>query len=87
MEQLSIKQAAIKWGDMIVTMPRPNRHGDIFRAIEETFNPPEHKYGECGFLDSELNFRGRVQSRYIAQDAGQIVHDDECGFLTTENLW
>ena len=82
-----IVAAAINVEGLIVSMPKPARHGDIIKALDNVavaslVITPDMQ----GFIDSDGNFLGRKEAKKVAFDAGQIqstAHDD----LFSEDLW
>lgn len=65
--------------EIIITMPRPNRHSHIIKAmhdLNEGFGrrcPPE----DTGFLLSDGTFADRTAAMIIANEAGQNIRDDD----------
>lgn len=81
-----IVAAAVTVGDLVVSVPRPGRHGDVLHPLAKLgvhVGPDEQ-----GFLADNGEFYGRVTARTIALEAGQItgktIHKDE---LFSEDLW
>lgn len=77
-----IVAAAVKMGDLICTMPPPNRHHNILWAIDGVHpdRPDEKKKfivspaakGEQGFIDDKGNFVGREIAAIHAAHYGQL---------------
>lgn len=70
-----IKQAAVRCRDRIYTLPRPNRHSDIFDRIADE-NPNDLSFMECGFLTDSDVFVNRHEAAAIAAQARQIINND-----------
>lgn len=95
MGNLTIKCAAIKFGDYILWLDKPARHSDILesecyrRAIPMLF---QYKV-EYGFLTSDNEFVSRTLAYHIAKCAKQLLPEDRLGHtptpgtLYTEDLW
>jgi len=86
-EQLTITHVAIKVGDKIYSLPKPNRHNDVIRmAIELGENPPIDGHGEnSGFLASNGVFMNRYQSGAVAYISGQTK--TRIKELNSEHVW
>lgn len=83
--QERIVAAAIRWMDVIHSIPRPGRHGDIMRLAWRTQRcEPEDQ----GFLTSEGRFVGRYEARAIAHFARQILPTaHNLSELFSEDVW
>lgn len=85
-EKLKVLQAALLSGDVIYTMARPARHGDIMRRVDWRGTPDEQ-----GFLLTDGSFATRERAWEVAQAAGQPIlrHPKvQCGpYLFSEDLW
>lgn len=81
-----IKQAAIKLKNgEVVTLERPNRHGDIFSYMRNNgYARPIDE--EQGFITEDERFVDREEAYKIAFAAGQIL-PDRGRELYTEDLW
>ena len=87
---LTVTTAAIRLPNgLIVTMPRPHRHGSL---ITRTFS----QYGETrdhGFMLSDGTYADRKRAYEVAEAAGQIIWRFPDGTLNdppslfSENLW
>jgi len=82
-----IKAAAIKIGDVIHTLPAPNRHHHIIAQIGETSNGLLIARGTQGFIDDEGEFYDRVSAGEHALRCGQIRELDNAPQLFSEDLW
>jgi len=82
-----IKQAAVRCRDRIYTLPRPNRHSDIYDRIYSE-NPEDLRYREDGFITTLDRFVDRHEAAVIAMDAHQIISDDFVPYtLYTEDIF
>lgn len=77
-----IVAAACMIGEVVASMPPPNRHGDIMRHVTGRVVQPESQ----GFLTSAGRFADRQEAYRIAHRAGQVreKHDRT---LYSEDLW
>lgn len=83
-----IKQAAVKCGDNIYTLPRPHRHADIYELIYNNAGLVELRKGIDGFLTDAGRFVDRCEAYQIANNANQIISDDASpAALYTEDLY
>jgi len=77
--------AAIKVNDeLIISMPRPNRHGDIIRKAIATDMKIDKQ--ECGFLNDNGDFLDRIEGYEHALKEKQIL-PGHCKCLISEDLW
>jgi len=74
---------------LVLYLPAPNRHCDIFRLASKLL--PKSKWpirGEQGFLDSDGRFLDRRTAMEVARISGQVdpsrEHNDD---LFSEDLW
>lgn len=84
-----IVAAAVKWNDLIFTVPKPGRHHHILHAMDAIgIHPQEVARSEQGFLTDSGKFMGRVSALAMALDAKQLIkpatHPTE---LFSEDLW
>ena len=83
-----IKQAAVKCGDNIYTLPRPKRHSHIYKYIYDNAGLVELRKGIDGFLTNTDRFVDRREAYQIAKNADQIISDDASpAALYTEDLY
>jgi hypothetical protein len=83
-----IKQAAVKCGDTIYTLPRPKRHPDIYEYIYNRVGLVELRKGVDGFLTDTNRFVDRCEAYEIANNANQIISEDATpAALYTEDLY
>lgn len=68
-----IVSAAIRVGDLVLSVMRPGRHHDIL-ALLSTGKPAGMQMQ--GFLTSDGRFVGRREAREIADAAGQIMESE-----------
>lgn len=84
----TIKQAAVKCGENIYTLPRPHRHADIYELIYNHAGLVELRKGIDGFLTDTNRFVDRSEAYGIANNANQIISDDASpAALYTEDLY
>ena len=88
---MKILGVAVKFKDLMVCLPKPNRHCDCFEyaakilGIKSTLGSPAINQG---FYTDEAIFLNRVEAFEVAEKAGQIInYDDGRGILFSENLW
>jgi hypothetical protein len=66
-----IVAAALRAGDLILTVERPGRHHSVFHAADAAGLP--HGYYDQGFLTSTGRFVEREEARKIAEAANQLI--------------
>ena len=83
-----IAAAAIKYGDLIVSMPRPNRHHHIIHKMFHQFAIRTGSNGEQGFITDKGEFVNREEGLHIAKSNAQIIHKfgSSC-CLFSEDMW
>lgn len=84
-----IKHVAVKIGETVHSLPRPNRHRNIYDSLIDL--PKQRGFilgGIDGFLDADGNFMTREQGLEYALSVGQIRAPqwDE-NKLFSEDLW
>lgn len=79
-----IVAAAVRAGNVIVTVERPGRHGNIISAADTLSKDTEH-----GFLTSHGRFVNRKEAGDLVQQTGQGSPSDRItsGHLFSEDLW
>lgn len=84
-----IVAAALKRGELVYSIPRPARHGDIMRLVDENHGESHRPFlpDEQGFLTSEGKFVSRRRAAAIAIDEGQITDTQWGDELYSEDLW
>lgn len=80
----AITTAAVRAGELIVTIERPGRHGDCINFL--------HRYGldymDQGFLTTHGRFVDRIEGGKIAVAAGQGAPRPQCnGNIFSEDIW
>jgi hypothetical protein len=84
-------RAAIKWGEAVYSVPRPGRHGDVYRVIEADPVADIANDGgpdTQGFLTSTGRFVGRIEARDLARQAGQLLPETKPhSELFSEDVW
>lgn len=87
-ESRRIVAAAIRVGAVVISVPRPGRHGTIFAALSAAGVVYEIGSEEQGFLTSDGLFVDRFDACRIADAAGQIVRKTgSADELYSEDLW
>lgn len=84
-----IGHVAVKIGEFVYALPRPNRHRDIHDSILVFPKKGGSIIGSIdGFLDADGNFMTREQALEYALSIGQIKEPQwEEGRLFSEDLW
>lgn len=85
-EKPYIVAAAIRAGELIVSMPRPARHHTIlepFDKITGIIVEPDDQ----GFLTNDGRYVDRIEGAKIAIEAGQIGKLQWPPYLYSEDLW
>jgi len=81
-----IRCVALAIGPMIISLPKPARHDQIYKRLSKDLNAIYTGQEECGFLDDKGNFLSRKESYHHAVECGQIKSGGtEC--LISEDLW
>lgn len=84
---LRVVRAAIRVGELIVSMPRPARHHTIIHELHGLGCHVRDHAHEQGFVLSPGAFVGRRQAARLAWLAGQIEEIPRSGQLYSEDLW
>jgi hypothetical protein len=83
--------AAVRAGNVTLSMPPPARHHDIVNTLCGTLGMPEMtRYAhpqDQGFLTDQGRFVGRKEAFGIATVAGQLKKPSSMRELYTEDLW
>lgn len=82
-----IAAAAMQKGALIVSLPRPNRHGDIIKCIVTDLSMEDAHDFDQGFITSEGRYVDRREGAAIAIAAGQITELQCPPNLFSEDLW
>jgi hypothetical protein len=97
---ITVVAAAVRWQEVIFSLPRPKRHHHIVHAMYNMGLPKEQR--EQGFLLSDGTFVDRLDAMKIAIEAGQLSspsnphYDDVINnrtrgllpvYLYSEDLW
>lgn len=81
-----IRSVAMAIGPMIISLPKPARHDQIYKRLSKDLNAIYTGQEECGFIDDKGNFLSRKEAYYHAIECGQIkAGGTEC--LVSEDLW
>jgi hypothetical protein len=70
-KNISIVAAALRVGELILSVPKPGRHHHVLYAAEKAGFPPG--YYHQGFVTSEGQFVERIEARKIAEVANQLI--------------
>lgn len=85
---MNIAAAAIWHEGMTYSMPRPARHNDIARKLEELKLDKVAFHGEQGFITSTGIFVRRGPAMRIATEAGQLKSEPfNTHRLHSEDIW
>ncbi len=85
---LEVQQVAIRVHGVQYTIPRPNRHADLIKALIKNGMQPPIPGGEAqGFMLTDGSFATRKQATFVAEKNGQLKHDLLGSVLTSEDLW
>lgn len=86
---MRIVAAAIVQNGLTFSVPRPGRHGDVIRRMDELgFDTLDVMPSDQGFLTSEGLFVERHEAARIATEAGQFEQGSRANpQLYTEDLW
>lgn len=78
---------AIKHGDLVITLPAPNRHNHVMDYMKQTLHlwPPFD--GEQGFYTNDGIFLNRSEAFEYAQRTKQCTRREHAGPFTSEELW
>ena len=83
-----IMGVAVKHGDMVIGLPKPNRHHHVIRHMVQVLGidgPVGHE-GQ-GFYDATGEYFDRVQARLVVVLSGQCRDFDHPTELFSEDLW
>ena len=81
-----ICSVAMTIGSMIISLPKPARHDQIYKRLSKDLNAIYTGQEECGFLDDKGNFLSRLEAYHHAVECGQIKAGD-AEYLISEDLW
>lgn len=85
-ETLTVLTAAIRIGELIISLPRPNRHHNILWALSDLGIGPGQTRDQ-GFLLSNGTYAGRELSAEVALAAGQVEKLHSPPRLFSEDVW
>lgn len=84
----TIVAAAVKAGELVISIPKPGRHHHIVHTLPEDF---KLRGIEQGFLASDGRFYGRASARQLVIDNHQPLRDAQSlthrRDLFSEDLW
>jgi hypothetical protein len=79
-----IVAAAIRWGDVVVMVERPGRHGNCIWPMHAAGLP----HNDHGFLTSHGRFVDRLEAGKLVAETGQGSVRTNCnGHLFSEDMW
>lgn len=86
----TIEAAALQFGELVLSVPRPGRHHSIFKVIDDlglTISKLP-KIARQGFVTSHGRFVSRSLALAIAERAGQVaVKNGNPKELYSEDVW
>ncbi|MCK5020902.1 MAG: hypothetical protein KAS32_28030, partial [Candidatus Peribacteraceae bacterium] len=79
---------AIKHGDMVIGLPKPNRHHHVIKYMVKGLGitPPVGCKSQ-GFYDAKGKYYGREEARQHTMNSGQCESPDHHRELFSEDLW
>lgn len=83
---LTVKTAAIRIGEAVFTLPRPNRHHNVMWLLH-ILGVGAGQMHDSGFVLSDGTYAGRVEAADIALRSGQIETLISSPNLYSEDLW
>lgn len=86
-EDLRIVSAACRRGDLIFSLPPPNRHHHILRKMSEFMPGHIVQPDDQGFLINTGEFVRRGAAMTIALMAEQVINPKPLRELYSEDLW
>ena len=72
---------------LILSIPAPARHHNIFRALEANDFPILRELEVQGFLLEDGNWISREDARKLAEETGQVTEFHTSFHLFSEDLW
>lgn len=83
-----ITHVTITKDGVIYSLPRPNRHHNVYHMMNEKGIPADEHWN-CGFLDSTGKYYNREEAGTYALEIGQVnfLLEEAEGKLFSENLW
>lgn len=85
--QLRVETAAIRIGEAVFTLPRPNRHHNVMWWLS-TLGIGSGQMHDQGFVLSDGSYASRRRAYGVAEDAGQLLGDPPVlGTLFSEDVW
>ena len=81
-----IRCVALAIGPMIISLPKPARHDQIYKRLSKDLNAIYTGKAEAGFLNDHGDFLSRKEAYHHAVECGQIkAGETDC--LISEDLW
>jgi len=80
---------AIKYGDLTIALPKPNRHHNLIEYMGLTLGllPPINATRNGGFYLASGKYLDRAKAKDYAMTIGQLPEDFKKKILTSEDLW
>jgi len=81
---------AVKKGDVIICLPKPNRHHDCIKYGAKVLGlstPIGAGAGNQGFYDTKGTFFNREEAFEIAKENNQLLNHNVSKVLYSEDLW
>lgn len=82
-----ITGVAIKFNQLTICLPKPNRHHDVIRYMVNGFGFPAPITGEQGFYTDSGLFLTRTAAKRYAQKHNQLTQPTDSKYLFSEDLW
>lgn len=83
---MRIVSVAIKVNGLIMSLPAPNRHFHVLKAMPQKW-ARKVLPNQQGFLTNEGQWLGREEALTVAHRAGQLLKPTEHRELFSEDLW
>lgn len=87
---LEILGVAVKFGDIFVCLPKPNRHCDCFKYAVEVLGlskPLDNAAINQGFYLETGKYLTRRMAFEHARDSGQLINPEANKYLFSEDVW
>jgi len=85
--QEKIVSVAFRRNDLVISLPQPNRHGDVIKHMVQNLNYEHTHDFEQGFTTSSRRYVNRIEGAEIAIRSGQITKLNWPPNLFSEDLW
>ena len=87
---MRITGVAIKHGDLVICLPKPNRHHHVIKYMVKELGiipPVGHSDGCQGFYLNDGTYLTRSEARALVVSTGQCLTPDHSVYLFSEDLW